>query len=130
MRYSQDHAVTSRCASIMKTPKTRYFLLASAFFLLGIATHTVSMYAQEQSQRNVKKDFRPEYPSLARKMGIHGTVRIEVTISPEGKVKSTRVVGGHPILLETAKQAAMRWEFEAGNKITSQIIEFKFAESQ
>jgi TonB family protein len=130
MRDSQRHSVTSRCSSMTKTRKARYFQLVLALYLLGMATLTVSVYAQEQSHRNVKKQFKPEYPALARRMGIHGTVKIEVTITPEGKVKSARVVGGSPALLEASKQAAILWEFDVDSKITSQIIEFKFAGSE
>jgi TonB family protein len=100
-------------------------LLLLVISLMSMAT-SVSLMAQNGEHRNIKKERRPQYPEVARKMNIRGTVKIEVTISPEGKVKSLRVVGGHPLLAEAALQAATQWEFESGPKATSQVIEFSF----
>ena len=40
----------------------------------------------------------PQYPELAKKMNLSGTVKIEVVVAPNGTVKEARVVGGHPVL--------------------------------
>jgi TonB family protein len=69
---------------------------------------------------------KPQYPELAKKLNLTGVVKIEVTISPDGKVKRTHVVGGHPVLATEAEKAAMQTEFEPGPKETSEIIEFWF----
>lgn len=54
----------------------------------------------------------PVYPDLARRAGVKGEVSVEVIISPEGRVESARVVSGHPMLVSSARDAAMRWRFE------------------
>lgn len=59
-------------------------------------------------------------------MHITGAVKIAVIISPDGRVKSMHAVGGHPLLIVAATDAARRWEFEPDSKETSQVIEFKF----
>ena len=69
---------------------------------------------------------KPGYPELAKKLNLSGVVKIEVTIGTDGKVKRTRVVGGHPVLATEAEKAAMQSEFEPGPKETLEIIEFKF----
>ena len=92
--------------------------------------HPFALYGQELPHRTIKKAVQPRYPEMARHLNIHGTVRVEVTISADGKVKSTRVVGGHPLLVDAADQAAKRIEFEAGAKVTSQIVEFKFTDTE
>jgi TonB family protein len=93
---------------------------------LGIA----SLRAQEGdapgSKRRVRAMGKPQYPDLAKKLNLAGVVKIEVTIGTDGKVKRTRVVGGHPVLASEAEKAAMQTEFEPGPKETSEIIEFKF----
>jgi hypothetical protein len=38
------------------------------------------------------------YPGLAQKMGIAGSVKIEVLVAPNGAAKSTQILGGHPVL--------------------------------
>ncbi len=54
----------------------------------------------------------PAYPELARKMNLTGTARIEVIIGPDGTVKHTRVLGGHPVLAAEAERAAEKSTFE------------------
>jgi TonB family protein len=78
------------------------------------------------SKRRVKAMGKPQYPDLAKKLNLSGVVKIEVTIGSDGKVKRTRVIGGHPVLAPEAEKAAMQSEFEPGPKETTEIIEFKF----
>jgi TonB family protein len=78
-------------------------------------------------KRKVKSMGRPGYPELARKLNLTGAVKVEVTIGTDGKVKRTRVLGGHPVLATEAEKAAQQSEFEPGPKETVEIIEFKFS---
>jgi outer membrane biosynthesis protein TonB len=58
--------------------------------------------AQEQTEgRKVVSKVVPEYPELASKMQIRGTVKLEALVAPNGKVKLTQVVGGSPLLGES-----------------------------
>ena len=65
-------------------------------------------------------------PELATKLNLTGTVKIEVTIAPDGTVKTTRIVGGHPVLASAAESAAQKSTFQPGAKETVEVIEFKF----
>lgn len=76
--------------------------------------------------RRAKVKVQPEYPDLARKMELAGVVKIEVTVAPNGSVKSARVVGGHPVLAGAALDAARKWRFEPAPAESSGVIEFKF----
>jgi len=76
--------------------------------------------------RRAKTRVQPVYPELARKMQISGTVKIEVTVSPNGAVKEARVVGGHPVLATSALDAAKKWRFEPAPSESSGVIDFKF----
>jgi periplasmic protein TonB len=49
---------------------------------------------------------RPAYPAIARAARASGTVTVQVTIDESGKVISARAVGGHPLLQQSAVQAA------------------------
>jgi len=53
----------------------------------------------------------PAYPQLARQIHLQGEVSVEVMISPDGRVESARVVSGHPMLAQCAREAAMGWRF-------------------
>ncbi len=79
-----------------------------------------------EAKRQVKRLLTPQYPELAKRLNLSGTVRIEVTIGPDGSVKRTRVLGGHPLLAASAEEVAQKSTFEPGPKETTEIIEFKF----
>ena len=76
--------------------------------------------------RRAKSKVQPQYPDLARKMNISGTVKIEVMVLPNGTVKDARVVGGHPVLASAALDAAKKWRFEPSSGESTGIIDFKF----
>jgi len=80
--------------------------------------------------RKVRTKIDPVYPELAKRMNVAGTVKLMITISPSGSVKATKVIGGHPLLIDAAVQAVNRWKFEPANEETKQIIEFRFNNNQ
>ena len=76
--------------------------------------------------RKVRSRVAPEYPLLARRMNITGTVRLVVVVSPSGAVKTTRVLGGHPLLVGAAENAVKKWKFETSSQESSGVVEFTF----
>lgn len=56
---------------------------------------------------------RPQYPSMARRLGQEGTVVLEVVVSTEGLAKSVRIQesSGHELLDQAALQAISKWKF-------------------
>ena len=57
------------------------------------------------------KDVRPVYPAIAQAARAQGTVVIEATIGPDGKVADTRVVRSVPLLDQAALDAVRQWEY-------------------
>lgn len=55
--------------------------------------------------------IEPKYPSLARRAGIEGTVRVMVGVDEQGKVIEARVVGSIPGLDEAAIDCVKQWVF-------------------
>lgn len=104
-------------------------------FKLSVATLTLTICAaqlcaqssQIEEKRPVKRLVQPIVPELATKLNLTGTVKIEVTIAPDGTVKTTRIVGGHPVLASAAESAAQKSTFQPGTKETVEVIEFKFS---
>jgi TonB family protein len=80
----------------------------------------------EELPRKAKVRIEPVYPDVARRMNIAGTVRLVVIVAPNGNVKSSKPVGGHPLLVNAATDAIKRWRFEPGPAESSGIVEFKF----
>jgi TonB family protein len=86
-----------------------------------------SLYAQDVTfDRKVKIKVAPVYPEIARRMGLSGSVKLEVVIAPNGTVKETKVIGGHPILVNAALDAVKKWKFETGTSDSTGTLEFKF----
>ena len=53
----------------------------------------------------------PVYPAAARDAGASGTVAVEVVVDECGGVESARAVSGHPLLRQSAVEAARRARF-------------------
>lgn len=54
---------------------------------------------------------KPQYPPIAKSMGVRGTVNVQVLIDEKGKVVSATTVSGHPLLAPAAKAAALQARF-------------------
>jgi len=104
----------------------RLLLLLLVFITLLGSLAVVSAFAQEAVNRKVKSKIEPTYPEIARKMGLTGTVRLQVVVAANGTVKETKVIGGHPILVNAAVDAVKKWRFEPGSADSSGTLEFKF----
>ena len=110
-----------------KTAAVMAVLTMGSINVPAIAQAQGSQTAQsEEIVRRAKNRVQPAYPDLARKMNITGTVKVEVTVAPNGTVKDARVVGGHPVLAGAALDAAKKWKFEPSPAESTGIIDFKF----
>jgi TonB family protein len=58
------------------------------------------------------KDVPPVYPPLASQARIQGTVRFNVVIDANGRVKNPVLVSGHPLLVEAAAAALKQREYQ------------------
>lgn len=93
----------------------------------GLLLMPLGSMAQDSAvKRKVSRRVVPDYPNLAREMNITGKVKLEAIVEPDGHVKSTRPVGGSPLLVESAEKALKNWKFEPGPKETTEVIEFDF----
>lgn len=101
-------------------------LAAGALLILSGVAGRAQTGTTDESKRKVKTRVSPPYPELARRMNVGGKVKIEVLISPDGHVKTTRVVGGHPLLVQACQDAVKEWRFGPAPEETTQIVEFEF----
>jgi TonB family protein len=101
-------------------------LYRKALVVLTVATAmTLLRPALQAEDRKVKTQVEPIYPELAKNMHLNGTVRVEVTVSEQGSVKTTKVVGGNPVLADAAVKAVQKWRFEPGPEET-RVLTFDF----
>ncbi len=100
-------------------------MTAGARMLCPLAMAQESVKTEELS-RKPKTKVAPIYPDVARRMNVSGTVKLAVVVAPNGTVKSTKAIGGHPVLVNAAMDAMKQWKFEAAPTESSGIVEFKF----
>ncbi len=110
----------------MRFHSGRVALAASALFILSGAFARAQTGTTDESKRKVKTRVAPVYPELARRMNVAGKVKIEVVIGADGRVKTTRVVGGHPLLVPPCQDAVREWKFAPAPEETTQLVEFEF----
>ncbi len=99
-------------------------IFAGAVLLAASAGWSV---AQEvTSNRKVLKAVAAQYPSVLKRRGIGGTVKLRVLVNPNGTVKDAQVLGGNPILSDCAVKAVKQWVFVASEKEESIEISVGF----
>jgi TonB family protein len=111
--------------------KMRRWLAVTALGLLGLLAgiavlRPLPALAQQELTRKVKNKVAPMYPDVARRLSISGTVKVVVVVAPNGTLKSTKVLGGHPLLVNAAIDALKKWKFEPAGDESTGVVEFKF----
>jgi TonB family protein len=102
-------------------------LLIAATVLSAICfTGLERVSAQAVADRRVVERAGAAYPDLAQRMHLQGTVKLAVTVRATGDVKSSRPLGGNPVLIDAATAAARKWRFEPAQGETTEVIEFRF----
>jgi len=89
-----------------------------------LALLSVSGAAQEG--RKLISGPTPLYPEIAKSLGLKGVVKVQVVIAPDGTVRETKVIGGHPMLVESVKETLKRWKYAPSSSETTTILEFAF----
>jgi len=104
---------------------TRKILAAAAAGLLAVSL-AGAQTMNDQGKRKLKTKTLPAYPELARRLNIAGKVKIEIVIAPDGRVRSARAVGGHPVLVQACLDTVRDWRYEPAGEETTQTVEFEF----
>jgi len=84
--------------------------------------------AQEESKTDRKLITRvePDYPPVLRMRQIGGTVRLQIEITASGNVANPKVLGGNPILAESAVAAVKKWKYAAAETATTITVSLEF----
>ena len=101
-------------------------LIAAAVLCATCFTGPTRVGAQTEAERKVVDRTAAAYPNLAQRMHLQGTVKLAVTVRATGEVKSSRPLGGNPVLIDAATAAARKWRFEPAQGETTEVIEFRF----
>jgi TonB family protein len=95
-------------------------LLADLFTQISLAQ------SQGLGDRRVVSKITPFYPEIAKRNRIKGLVKLEVVVRKNGSVQSTKVLGGSPVLIESAIDAVRKWKYAPAPEETTEVVQFVF----
>jgi TonB family protein len=104
------------------------FNLTSPVMILLFSALPCLAQVQEQSTRERKLTTRvePEYPDTLKRLYIGGVVRVEVEVEPNGVVKSTKLLGGSPILGQSSMKAIKQWKYAPAASEETLTVKLEF----
>lgn len=85
---------------------------------LALALLCVVPGGAQDSERKILKKVEAQYPTILKRRGIGGTVRMKVLVHADGSVKDVEVLGGNPALADSAEKAVRQWKFAPGAEST------------
>jgi TonB family protein len=91
----------------------------------GVKTLSISGAENDGSRRLITR-VDPIYPPALKSNHIGGVVRLKVTITANGSVESASLLGGNPILGESAITAVEKWVYAAGSSKTKTEVSIPF----
>jgi TonB family protein len=99
--------------------------VSSASSVEGVKTLAIGV-PSSSAERKLITRVEPDYPETLKRLNIGGTVRLRVSISPKGTVENVDLLGGNPILGESATIAVMKWTYAAGSTRTITEVSILF----
>jgi TonB family protein len=91
---------------------------------------TMAIPARASDERAIKSRVSPVYPELAKRMRIEGAVKVEATVSSEGKVTAVKTLSGNRMLSPAAEEAVSRWRFVPADATSTVDVDVNFALGQ
>ena len=99
-------------------------LIVFSFPFVGRAQNSQS--SNNEAARRVLRKVEPHYPELARKMNLHGTVKVVAVVASDGNVRKVEPLGGSPLLVDAAQTAIAQWKFSPGAE-SRETVELHFS---
>jgi TonB family protein len=78
------------------------------------------------AQRKLITRVEPDYPETLKRLSIGGVVRLQVTIAAKGNVENVELLGGNPILGESAAAAVKQWIYTTNRSRTTLEVSVPF----
>jgi TonB family protein len=101
-------------------------LIAVAALFATLLTGTSTAQTPGHEERKVVSRVAPFYPEVAKRMLVGGVVKLEVVVRANGRVKSTKVLGGSPVLIQAAADAVQKWKFDVAPQETTEAVQVVF----
>jgi len=85
--------------------------LAVILPLFSSQSHSQAGEKPDKAGRKLVYKVDPDYPWDLKRAHIGGVVRMILIVNPHGSVDSISVIGGNPVLVDTAQRAVRRWKY-------------------
>jgi TonB family protein len=108
--------------------RIRFFPVVSVVLLCSIALPAGLAQSGQVSDtgRKLVRKIDPDYPEMARRANLVGTVKIYAVVAPDGTVKSVEPVGGSPLLVQSSEKAILQWKFAPASGESKELVELRF----
>jgi TonB family protein len=104
----------------------RVALLACLVFWFARAPLPSQTESAGATDRKLISRVEPKYPPTLERLYIGGVVRLEVDIAPNGNVESAQLLGGNPILGQSAIAAVKQWRYAPARTRTRTVERLEF----
>jgi len=103
-------------------------VVLSTLIVSGISNGPVTAQTQETvtAERKLITHVEPEYPDALKRLYIGGVVRVEIVVAANGSVKSTKLVGGSPILGQSSMKAIQQWKYVPAAAEQTLVVKIEF----
>jgi len=117
-------AYTASCQKI--AGKVLITLVAMCLGFTATSPLALSQKDSNTSERKVITRVEPKYPPTLERLYIGGIVRLKVVVAPGGSVESTELMGGNPILGQSAIAAVKQWKYAPASTETTNVVRLEF----
>jgi TonB family protein len=126
-RGSKPKALGSDAEVVAYVARTRGAIgyVSSAASAEGVKTLAIG-FPVRSAERKLITRIEPDYPETLQRLNIGGTVRLRVSISAKGNVEDVALLGGNPILGESAAAAVKKWVYTASSSRTITEVSVSF----
>jgi len=100
-------------------------MTAATILLTGRLLHSQTT-EEIESHRKLITRVEPDYPDTLKRLYIGGVVRVQTTIAPNGTVEDAELLGGNPVLGQSAMRAIKQWRYAPTNSKEKLIVKLTF----
>ena len=108
----------------MNRDRTKGRILGGALLTMTLCLGVGNLQAQDG--RKALSNPAPTYPEVAKKLRLVGTVKVQIVIAGDGRIKEKTFIGGHPLLVNAVEETLKNWKYAPSSGETTTQLEFNF----
>ncbi len=103
-------------------------LIAGVLAVSLLSAKPIHAQTREQNapERKIVTRIEPEYPDTLKRLYIGGVVRVEVVVGSSGTVQTTELLGGNPVLGQSAMKAIKQWKYVPASAKEKLVVQLEF----